>query len=122
MSCATFCQNGESSEIVRGKEKPLRTSFVVRIDVTNTGAADLAFARPTLESSIALPVSRWYVPGTDGQPWDGVLRAHETKRVHVIGYAAEPLQPGARLSATLRFGALSVPLSAVAKKRWDQID
>jgi hypothetical protein len=117
---ADLVVHGETTEIIRGKEKPLRASFVVRIDVENAGASPITVERPTLESDVPLPIKRWYAAGTDGQPWDGVLAAHEKRRVHVIGYAGEPLRPGTRVNATLRFGASSAPLGATAKQRWDE--
>jgi hypothetical protein len=111
--------HGESTEIVNGKEKPLRTSFVVRLSLEN-GGADVELARPTLESSVPLPVSRWYVAGTNGEPWDGALRSGEKKTVHLIGYAGEPVDPGTEVTGMIKIESLTLPLKVRARKRWDR--
>lgn len=67
-------------------------------------------------------MSRWYVAGSDGQPWDGVLRARTKKLVHVIGYAGEAVQPGADVEATMHFESLNLRMKTRARAGWNQVD
>jgi hypothetical protein len=112
--------HGEKTEIVRGAEKALRASFVLRMEVENGGVADVTLHAPSLDATpAALPVSRWYVAGTDGRPWDGVLRAGERELVYVIGYVAEPVPPGTDVDAAIHLGSLTVRATARARRRWN---
>jgi hypothetical protein len=120
---AELIVHGETTEIVREKEKLLRASFVLRLELENLGAAPVTLHAPTIEATSApasalFPVSRWYIAGGDGQPWDGVLSSGEKKLVYVIGYAAEPLHPGTEVDATIHMDSLLLPSKVRARKRW----
>lgn len=117
---ADLLVHGDTVEIIHGREKPLRASFVLRLDVANASAHDVTLHAPTLEGSVALPVSRWYVVGGDGTAWDGVMKAGEKKLVHVIGYVGAPLRPGTHVDATFRFESLTVAANVRARARWDE--
>jgi hypothetical protein len=119
---AQFVFHGQTTELVNGKEKLLLAAFVLRLDLENGGGADVTLHAPTFESKTALPVSRWYVAGGEGQPWDGVLRAGTKKIVHVIGYAGDPIEPGAEVSAAIHFESLQWNVKTRARKHWNQAD
>jgi hypothetical protein len=112
--------HGETTEIVRGAPKRLVTSFVLRLEVENTRDRDVTLRPPSLDAAVGLPVSRWYVAGTDGRAYDGALRAHERRSLYVIGYAAEPVQPRTDVDVTVRFESLELPLTVRARKRWNE--
>lgn len=114
--------HGETTELVHGKEKRLSAAFIVRFDLENRGSADVTLHAPTLESAVALPLSRWYLVGSDGQPWDGVLRVGQKARVHAIGYAGEPVPPGAEVAATIQFESLRLRMETRARAHWNQVD
>lgn len=117
---AALFLHADSVEIIHGREKSRPASFVLRLDIENTSARDLAFRPPTLEANVALPIRRWYVVGGDGTPWDGSLKARERKLVYAIGYVGASLQPGANVDATIRFESLTLAASVRARRRWDE--
>lgn len=117
---ADLVVHGETTEIVHGREKPLRASFVLRMDLASRSAQKVTLRAPTLDANVALPVSRWYVVGGDGSPWDGVLDAGERKLVYVIGYVGEALKPGRDVEATVHFESLAFVTNARAHARWNE--
>lgn len=112
--------HGQSTEIVHGREKVLRASFRLWLQVENLGTTAITLAVPTLSASVPFPVSRWYLAGQDGRPWDGVVAAGETKTVHVIGYPGEPVEPGTELAAVVRVGSLVIDARARARRHWNE--
>ena len=112
--------HGESTEIVNGEEKTTPASFVLRMELENGGAASITLRAPTLGAAPALPVSRWYVVGGDGRPWDGVLGPGEKKLVYAIGYAAAPVRAGANVRVTVQLESLSVATTVRARARWNE--
>lgn len=63
-------------------------------------------------------MSRWYVVGTGGERWDGVLEAGDKKSVNVIGYLAEPVPPGTDIDTTIHFEGLVMHAHARARRHW----
>lgn len=112
---------GETTEIVHGKVKPLRASFVLRMKIENSGARAVV-PKPELASKVGMPISRWYVVGGDNQPWDGVIEGNDKKMVYAIGYLDEPLPPGADMRVELTMGAYKWQTNVVAKNTWNQRD
>jgi hypothetical protein len=119
---ADFVLHGDSTEIVNGKEKDLKACFLLRMEIENKGAREVTLHAPTLDASVPLPVSRWYVAGGDGEPWDGVLRGGETKLVHVIGYAGDRVAPGTEMATTVRFESSSFDATARARLLLSETD
>jgi hypothetical protein len=117
---AEWIAHGESTEIVNGKEKLLRASFVLRLDLQNTRAVGVTLQPPTIEGTFPLPVSRWYAAGGAGEPWSGELSAGERRIVHVIGYIGEPIAPGTEVDAKVHLGSLSLSVRARARRRWNE--
>lgn len=116
---AELVLHGDSVEVVNGKEKPLDACFVVRLELESAGGR-VTLQAPTLEASVPMPVSRWYVAGTDGAPWDGKLERGERKLVQVIGYTGARVAPGTELAARIHVGSATLDARAKAKKRWDE--
>jgi hypothetical protein len=112
--------HGEATEVVRGREKRLRPSFRVGLELENTRGAAITLDAPVVEGREGFPVSRWYLLGGDGRPWDGVIAAGQKKSVNVIGYLGERVQPGAKLDATVHLGSLVLHAATRARKRWDR--
>jgi hypothetical protein len=117
---AELTAHGEATEIVRGKEKQLRSSFRLGIEIENVSGATLTLPEPSLEGPVPLPVSRWYVVGSDGRPWDGVIEAGAKILVNVIGYLGEPVQPGTTIDATARLDSLVLHASTRARRHWNR--
>jgi hypothetical protein len=117
---AELTAHGEATEIVRGKEKQLRSSFRLGIEIQNVSRVTLTLPEPSLEGPVPLPVSRWYVVGSDGRPWDGVIEAGERILVNVIGYLGEPVQPGTTIDATIRLDSLVLHASTRARRHWNR--
>lgn len=118
---ADLMVHGETTELVRGKEKALHASFVLRFDLENESAMPITLRVPTLEGTIALPVSRWYLAGGDGERWNGALRIGEKAIVYVIGYLGEPALPGTEIAATVSFESLTIPVKTRARSRWNEM-
>jgi len=112
--------HGEATEVVRGHDKRVRASFRLGMEIQNTSGTRLTLEEPTLVGRVAFPVSRWYVLGGDGEPWDGVIDAGDEKWINVIGYLGEPVQPGTELEASVRFDSLVIPVSARARGHWNR--
>ena len=112
--------HGQTTEIVDGREKELRAAYRLWLQIENRTDRALTVESPAIASSVPFPVSRWYLAGTAGEPWDGVLGPGETKTVHVIGYLGEPVLPGTELDASFRVGTLTVDTHARARRRWNR--
>jgi hypothetical protein len=118
---ADLSAHGEATEIVRGHPKHLRSSFRLGLRVENLSDETRRLDPPLLDGDGATPVvSRWYVLGEDGAPWDGVLAAHDAKRVNVIGYMGEPVAPGTRIRVEVRLGGLDAHVETYARKHWSE--
>jgi hypothetical protein len=122
---AELSAHGQSVETVRGHEKPIRASFRVGLAIENTGHERLTLEAPSVDGSpIGMPVTRWYLLGSDGRPWDGVIEGGGSRCVNAIGYLPEPAPPGTRLDATVRLRdgsshALELHASTFARKHWN---
>ena len=114
--------HGATTEWVRGREKPLRASFVLAIELENRTDARRSVKPPVIEASAPYPISRWYVRGESGQPWDGELAARERKVVFAIGYVGEELRPKTRIQATVRFESAAFQLATRARARWNDLE
>jgi uncharacterized protein DUF4412 len=114
--------HGEATEVVRGREKLLRPSFRIGLEIENVSGAAVTLETPVVEGGVGFPVSRWYVLGGDGRPWDGTLAAGQQRSVNVIGYLGEPVKPGTELDATVHLGSLALRTTARARRRWNQED
>ena len=101
---------GDYREEIRGKEKHYPASFRLWVEATNLTSDALTLAPPTLASQVPLPVSRWFVEDTVGQPFDGRLKAGETKSLLVIGDMGEPIKAGAEFDVNVRFDELDIPI------------
>lgn len=110
--------HGRATELVRGREKEVRASFRLGMEIENLSGTKLTLGEPTLEGRVGLPVSRWYVVGTAGERWDGVLEAGDKKSVNVIGYLAEPVPPGTDIDATIQLEGLVMHAHARARRHW----
>jgi hypothetical protein len=119
---ADLVLHGDSTEIVNGKEKDLKACFLLRMEIENKGARDVTLHAPTFDASVPLPVSRWYVAGGDGLPWDGVLQRGEKKIVHVIGYAGDPVPPGTEIATTVHFESSTFDATARARLLLNETD
>jgi len=111
--------HGDTTEWVNNRSKPLAACFVLRMEIENLGSEARSLKKPEIVVERSFPVSRWYASGSDGAPWNGELAGHEKKSVHVIGYVGEPLSPGARVAATIRFESLVLQTTARARARWN---
>jgi hypothetical protein len=89
------------------------------MEITNLTRRAMTLASPAVRGQAGYPVSRWYVVGSDGKPWDGVLAGGETKSVNVIGYLRDAVRPGTRLDAEVAISSLVVPVTTKARRRWD---
>lgn len=114
--------HGEHTETVGERQKLLRACFVLWMELENLTGEELALTPPAIQARVPFPVSRWYLEGGDGAPWDGKLGAGAKRSLHVIGYLGDVVEPGAVVDATVRFGSLAIPASARARRRWDQVD
>jgi hypothetical protein len=111
--------HGEATEIIHGRPKLQRAHFVVRLTLKNLSASRRVLEPPRVVAAVAMPVSRWYVVGTDGRPWDGLLNPGEERRVHAIGYLTEPVRPGSEIDATVSIGQMATRATVRARARWD---
>lgn len=96
---AELIVHAEGTEIVNDEPKLLKACFLVRMDVTNTSTSAITVHTPTIDTTgpgggAPFEVSRWYVAGTAGEPWDGVVPPGASAQVNVIGYAGKPLRAG----------------------------
>ena len=112
---------GATVETVRGRPKELLPCFRLWLSLQNTTPERRVVARPTLTGDVGFDVRRWYVEGTDGEPWSGVLEPGESKSVLVIGYIERPIQPGRLVEATLVLEGGSVTEQTSALGRWDAL-
>lgn len=119
---AELIVHAEGTELVNGEPKLLKACFLVRMDVTNTSTGAVAVHAPTIDTLAPFEVSRWYVAGTAGEPWDGALAAGATAHVNVIGYAGQPLRAGEEVPATIRFESLDIQTKARARAHWGDVD
>jgi hypothetical protein len=117
---AELTAHGETTELVRGREKALRASFRLGIDLRNLTDEELTLEAPVLEGAAGFPVRRWYLVGGDGRAWDGRLGPRETRSVNVVGYLGAPVEPGAELEATVRLRGIVLHAATRALGRWDE--
>ncbi|MBK7586108.1 MAG: hypothetical protein IPI67_38725 [Myxococcales bacterium] len=110
--------HGEHSELVHGREKLLRAAYRAHVRLENLTERPLTLARPELHGAMPFPVARWYVLGSDGRPFDGVLGAREKRSVYLIGYLRSDVSPGDELDATLTVEGLAFDLHARARRKW----
>jgi hypothetical protein len=112
--------HGETTELVDGREKLLRASFVLRLELENLGGERVRLGPPAILARVPFPVSRWYVVGGDGRPWDGILDGGAKASVNAVGYLGEPVKPGTELEATVHVHSLVLRARARARGRWDE--
>jgi hypothetical protein len=112
--------HGETTEVVRGREKLHRASFVLALQLENVGSDALSLHAPAIDATAPFAVRRWYVLGEAGRPWSGALSPGQRIRVNVIGDLGDPMKPGARVTAAVRLGSLHVPLTTPARGRWNE--
>jgi hypothetical protein len=112
--------HGEKTELIAGKPKLQRACFRLWMQLENTSEDQRVVERPTLDASIPLPVSRWFIEDSPGEEWDGVLRAREKRSVLVIGYVGEPVKAGTDVSAVIKLHSLELPATARARNRWHE--
>jgi hypothetical protein len=117
---AELIAHGETTELVNGREKLLRASFVLRLELKNLGSERVRLGPPAILARVPFPVSRWYVVGGDGRPWDGILDGGATASVNAVGYLGEPVRPGTELEATVHVHSLVLRARARARGRWDE--
>lgn len=115
---AELFAHGETTERVRGADKTIRASFVLALELDNQGIVRRVLAPPKLEGDAGFPVSSWYLLGTDGEPWDGVLEAGQSRRVNVIGYLEQPIAPGSLAVAQIALADLSFAVESLADAHW----
>ncbi len=113
--------HGEAIEMVRGRKKKLLPSFRLWLGLENLTRGPLTVRRPTVEATPTLPVSRWYVEDTAGEPWNGQMQPDETESVLVVGYLGAPVKPGTRIDAVVHVGEMRIETTAVAGKRWNEL-
>jgi hypothetical protein len=117
--------HGATTEWIRGHEKPLRTSFLLAIELENPTDAGRVVRPPTIASSAPYPISRWYVRtdgGSSGHPWDGKLAPRQRMLVHAIGYVGADLPRKAAIDAAVRFESSTFHLATRARARWNEIE
>jgi hypothetical protein len=112
--------HGETTELVDGREKLLRASFVLRLELENLGGERVRVGPPAIVARVPFPVSRWYVVGGDGRPWDGIFDGGAKASVNAVGYLGEPVKPGTELEATVHINSLVLVARARARGRWDE--
>lgn len=113
--------HAEGTEIVGGAEKRLEAAFVLHMDVANQTDEPVTLARPTIATSAPFEVSRWYVAGTDGTPWDGALDGHEEASIVVVGYAGAPLDATDEIFADVHFGDMVIHTNARPRRHWNEV-
>jgi hypothetical protein len=111
--------HGETTEVVDGREKLLRASFVLRLELENRGGERVRLGPPAILARVPFPVSRWYVVGGDGRPWDGILDGGAKASVNAVGYVGEPVKPGTELEVIVHVHSLVLRARARARGRWD---
>lgn len=110
---------GATVETVRGEPKALPACFRLRLGLENLSAEAMTLEPPRLTGRLGFDLRRWYVEGTDGEPWDGRLAPGERREVLVIGYIAEPVVPGSTVEVAVEFGDGVLRLTTSALARWD---
>jgi len=111
---------GQATEWINDRRKLQKACFALSMDVENLKTDERVVRKPMIEASVAFPISRWYVRGTPGAPWDGKLRAREKKFVYAIGYVGSAVTPETRLDADIHFEAMTLHTSTRALRRWDE--
>jgi hypothetical protein len=117
--------HGATTEWIRGREKPLRASFVLAMEIENPTNAARIVRPPSIASSAPYPISRWYVRddrGRSGQPWDGKLAPRQRQLVHAIGYVGADLVPKTPIAAAVQFESSTFHLETRARARWNEIE
>lgn len=114
--------HGQMKEWVNGREKQQLASFVLLLTVENRTDSERDVKPPSIESEVRFLVSRWYVRGESGEPWNGKLKAGERKSLNVIGYLGEPIPPKTPVTARIRFESTTFHASTRARSRWDRVE
>jgi hypothetical protein len=114
--------HGQNTEWVANKQKLQLACFVLSLDVENATDAERVVKKPVIASSVPFPISRWYLRGENGEPWDGKLVGRERKSVHVIGYLGAPVKPKTEVEATIQFESSTFRAKTRARSRWDHIE
>ena len=113
-----FVVFGRTVETVNGREKELAPCFRLWLELENIGEA-ITLDLPGLEGSVPFDTRRWYLEGSDGEPWDGILEAGETRSVLLIGYVDSPLEPEALVDARFEVNGGSLGGTTRALGRWN---
>lgn len=114
--------HGQTTEWVNGREKPLRPCFLLSLELKNATDAVKIVKQPEIASQVPFPISRWYVKGEGGQPWNGRLAARERKTIHVIGYVGSELAPKTKVAAAIRFESSTFHATTLARSRWNRVE
>ncbi len=104
--CPELVVHGERVEIVDGHDKLIESCFRLWLEIENLTDEAQTLSPATIDGgAVHFPVSRWYREGGRGEPWDGVVGAHEKVRVNVIGYIPEHVAPGTAVDARIAVGS-----------------
>ena len=68
---AELIVHGEHTDHYDGDSKTTPASFFLQLEIENRTHERQHVSQPTLHASVALPVSRWYLLGDDGEVWSG---------------------------------------------------
>ncbi len=109
-------------EWVHDRQKLQRACFLLSLELENLTDRERVVKMPSIDASAPFPISRWYVSGESGAPWDGRLGAHEKKSVRVIGYVGEALPPKAKIEATIHFESSTFRATTRARSRWNRVE
>lgn len=112
--------HGETTEFIGERPKLLRACFRLWLHVENLSDEARTVKQPTLAGKVSLPVSRWYIEDSPGDPWDGSLAPGERQSVLAIGYLGTPVKPAAKLDVSVVFESLQIQATAIARGRWNQ--
>ena len=112
--------HGQINEWVNDRQKLQSACFVLSMEIENLKGDERLVRKPTIEASVSFPISRWYVRGSMGEPWDGKLEPREKKSVYAIGYLGSAVSPKTKVDADIHFESLSVRTSTRALGRWNQ--
>lgn len=115
---ADLVVHGEHSEIVLGREKLLHAAYRVHLQLENTSDQSVTVSRPKITGNKAFDFARWYVLGTEGQPWNGRLAPHTKLSVYVIGGTGFEVRPGDDVQATLVIDDIELALATKARQKW----
>ena len=112
---------GATTERVNGRDKSLPACFHLWLGLDNDASEDQRLSLPSLRAAeVGLEVRRWYLAGSDGEPWDGRLPAGARREVLVIGDLDQPLAPGRPVTVTVTLGSWTRELPVTTLGRWDE--